>query len=238
MISQLTIATSKPLQSDFGERTINELILMFRNRQINLEPGFQRKSVWSTRDRQRLVQSIVTSYPFPSIFLYKRNNRGKLVYDVIDGKQRLESIFMFMRQGRFKRQWYDVRLNLGDDNSADWYDWRAIRRAHPHVRHAIESYKVQTVEVAGELAEIINLFVRINSTGKPLTSGEKRHAKFYNSAFLKEAERLVGRFRSYFLENGILSPMQLERMKGTELLAELLMSIHKAGIINKKTALD
>jgi hypothetical protein len=28
------------LQSDFGERTINELTLMFRNKQINLEPGF------------------------------------------------------------------------------------------------------------------------------------------------------------------------------------------------------
>jgi hypothetical protein len=30
------------LQPTFGEHTINELTLMFRNKQINLEPGFQR----------------------------------------------------------------------------------------------------------------------------------------------------------------------------------------------------
>jgi hypothetical protein len=55
---------------------------------------------------------------------------------------------------------------------------------------------------------------------------------------LKEAEHLVKRFRGFFTKNRILTDFQLERMKGTELVAELLMSIHKGGIINKKAALD
>lgn len=173
--------------------------------------------------------------PIPSIFLYKRESRGRLIYDVIDGKQRLEAVFMFTGQGRFKRDQFAVRLELGD--GLDWYDWREFRRDHK-VRHQFETYKIQTVEVGGELPEIIELFVRINSTGKRLTSGEKRHAKFYQSRFLKEAERLVKRYQKYFREEGILSRTQLERMKGTELLAELLMSVHQGGIINKKTALD
>ena len=46
-----------PLQPVFGEHTINELSLMFGKRQINLEPGFQRHSVWTLPDRQRLMQS-------------------------------------------------------------------------------------------------------------------------------------------------------------------------------------
>lgn len=33
------------MQPAFGEHTINELTLMFRSRQINLEPSFQRHSV-------------------------------------------------------------------------------------------------------------------------------------------------------------------------------------------------
>lgn len=224
------------LQPIFGERTINQLTLMFRDRQINLEPGFQRRSVWTPNDRTRLIQSIIAGYPLPSVFLYKRSHNGRLIYDVIDGKQRLETIFMFTKLGRFKRDWFDVKLDLGEGSL--WYGWPIIRRYFPDRRTAFESYLLQTVEVTGDLGQIIDLFVRINSTGKRLTSGEKRHARFYTSPFLKEAERLVGRFHKYLLDKRILSPAQIGRMKGTELFAELLMSIHNAGPINKKTALD
>jgi hypothetical protein len=224
------------LKSDFGERTVNELCLMFRNRQINLEPGFQRQSVWTLRDRQRLIQSILSSYPIPGIFLYQRDHRGGLVYDVIDGKQRLESILMFVRQGRFKRGAFEVPAELEDGKRS--IGWRILKRRYPALRHTIESTKIQTVEVHGDLANIIDLFVRINSTGKPLTPGEKRHARFFRSRFLKEAERLVTRYEHYFLGERVLSRVQLSRMKGTELVSELLMSIHQGGPINKKTSLD
>ena len=224
------------LQNQFGEKTINDLFLLFRNGQINLEPGFQRNSVWTPRDRSRLIQSVLSTYPLPCIFLYKRDHRGRLVYDVIDGKQRLETILMFARQGRFKRSAFDVRLDMGE--GTERVDWKLICKRHHHLRHAFESYKIPTVEVSGDLAQIIDLFVRINSTGKPLTSGEKRNARFYNSPFLSAAQALVARHKNYFLKNRILSPAQLDRMKGTELISELLMSIHHGGIINKKTSLD
>lgn len=223
------------LQASFSERTISDLSLMFGHKQLNLEPGFQRQSVWLWSDRRRLIQSILSAYPLPSIFLYQRNSRGRTVYDVLDGKQRLETIFMFTRQGRFKRDAFDVRLDRGE--GLEWCDWRDLKR-DPNVRHAFETYKIPVTEVTGDLASIIDLFVRINSTGKPLTSGEKRHAKFYDSAFLREAERLVARFRNYLLKERVLTEGQLERMKGTELFSELLMSLHQGGIINKKTSLD
>lgn len=55
-----------PLQSAYGERTVNELLLMFKSGQINLNPGFQRNSVWTLTDRRRLIQSILARYPLPS----------------------------------------------------------------------------------------------------------------------------------------------------------------------------
>jgi hypothetical protein len=220
----------------FGEHTIDQLSLMFKSRQINLEPGFQPKSVWTVNDRRRLIQSIVSGYPLPSVFLYQRSHNGKLVYDVIDGKQRLETIFAFTQLGRFKKDWFDAKLDMG--GGLDWYEWKEICRYHIERAADFRSYKVQTVEVTGELYEIIDLFVRINSTGKRLTSGEKRHAKFYSSPFLREAEHLVSRYHKYLREQRILSPAQISRMKGTELFSELLMSLHKGGPINKKTSLD
>jgi hypothetical protein len=220
----------------FGEHTVDQLSLMFKSRQINLEPGFQRKSVWTINDRRRLIQSMASGYPLPSVFLYQRSHNGKLVYDVIDGKQRLETIFAFIKLGRFKRQGFETKLDLGDGLS--WYDWREICHYHTDRAADFRSYKIQTVEVTGELNQIIDLFVRINSTGKRLTSGEKRHARFYTSPFLREAEHLVSRYQKYLRTQRVLSPAQIGRMKGTELFSELLMSLHKGGPINKKTSLD
>jgi len=224
------------LQATFETHTINQLTLMFRNHQINLDPGFQRRSVWTWNDRRRLIQSIFAGYPIPSIFLYRRSPKGRLIYDVIDGKQRLETVLMFAKVGRFKRDWFDVKLDLGE--GLLWYDWPTICKHFSSNRSAFDAYKLQTAEVTGELNQIIDLFVRINSTGKRLTSGEKRHARFYKSRFLLEAERLVRKFHKYLRYERVLSPAQIDRMKGTELFAELLMSIHKGGPINKKTALD
>jgi hypothetical protein len=159
----ITTNDLQPLRPDFSERSIDQLLLSFRNRQINLTPGFQRKSVWTLPDRRRLIQSLIQGYPLPSIFLYQRDYNGKLIYDVIDGKQRLETIFMFMGQGRFSRDRFEARLDLGD--GWDWFDWKSIQRNHPRLVASINAYKIQTVEIRGELPQIIDLFIRINSTG-------------------------------------------------------------------------
>jgi uncharacterized protein with ParB-like and HNH nuclease domain len=110
----ITTNTLLQLRPDFSERSIDQLLLSFRNRQINLTPGFQRKSVWTLSDRRRLIQSLVEGYPLPSIFLYQRDYNGKLIYDVIDGKQRLETLFMFMGHGQLSRDQFEAWLYLED----------------------------------------------------------------------------------------------------------------------------
>jgi hypothetical protein len=94
------------------------------------------------------------------------------------------------------------------------------------------------MEVSGVLSDIIDLFVRINSTGKALTPAEKRHAKYYDSEFLQTAGKLADRYEDYFLTNKILSQTQISRMKHVELVCELMVSIYNEGVINKKIALD
>jgi len=51
-------------------RTVQDLINLYEHGKLNLNPGFQRESVWSDRDRAKLIDSILRGYPIPAIFLY------------------------------------------------------------------------------------------------------------------------------------------------------------------------
>jgi uncharacterized protein with ParB-like and HNH nuclease domain len=56
--------------------------------------------MWSERDRAKLIDNMLRNYPLPAVYFYKREEEGKIIYDVIDGKQRVESIPMCMGQMR------------------------------------------------------------------------------------------------------------------------------------------
>ena len=225
------------LDFEYGSNTLQGFINLHDKGQLNLEPGFQRNSVWTTNDRRRLIDSVCASRPIPSVFLYKsQDSRGRLKYDVIDGKQRLESVLAFIGAKGFRGEGFEVLTTLPNATEAEWFDWRRLRnRGHESL---LTGYKVQTVEVSGDLSDIINLFVLINSTGKRLTNAEKRHAKFYHSSFLKLAGKIAQRRKQFFLEYGVLSAGLISRMKHVEFVSELMASILASGPINKKSALD
>jgi hypothetical protein len=224
------------LDFDYGDKTIQEFVLLFKNDQLNLEPGFQRDSVWTLSDRKKLIGSLLQNYPIPSVFLYRQSENGKLGYDVIDGKQRLETVLMFQGAGRFRGLRFPAKIRLGPDEEIEEWDWQSIqKRGH---EHRLMGYKFQTVEITGDLSDIIDLFVCINSTGKRLTGAEKRHARFFRSDFLRQAGRLAEKRHRFFLENRILSAGQISRMKHVELVCELMASIQAKGLLNKKKALD
>lgn len=63
-------------------------------------PGFQRNFVWDIKRASKLIESIIIGLPIPQIFLYEESRNRFLV---IDGQQRLMSIFYFWK-GRFPRK--------------------------------------------------------------------------------------------------------------------------------------
>ncbi len=63
-------------------------------------PGFQRNYVWDTKRASKLIESIIIGLPVPQIFLYEEARNRFLV---IDGQQRLMSIYYFIKQ-RFPRK--------------------------------------------------------------------------------------------------------------------------------------
>jgi hypothetical protein len=69
-------------------------------------PAFQRNYVWDIKRASKLIESMIIGLPVPQIFLYEeaRNN-----FQVIDGQQRLMSLYYFIQQ-RFPKK--EKRIEL------------------------------------------------------------------------------------------------------------------------------
>lgn len=81
--------TSSP--NDFNTLTIYSFI---ESGAVKI-PGFQRNYVWDVKRASKLIESIIIGLPVPQIFLYERSRNNFLV---IDGQQRLLTMFFFIKQ--------------------------------------------------------------------------------------------------------------------------------------------
>ncbi|WP_099204518.1 DUF262 domain-containing protein [Scatolibacter rhodanostii] len=82
---------------DSYQMSIGELINLYRDGEMDIHPEFQRVFRWNDYQKTKLIESIMLNIPIPSIFV-NQNEDG--VWDIIDGVQRLSTIFQFV--GIFK----------------------------------------------------------------------------------------------------------------------------------------
>jgi uncharacterized protein with ParB-like and HNH nuclease domain len=88
------------------EIKIDQLVSYLNDGKINLSPAFQRGHVWKVSQRKGLIQNILLGRPIPAIFLFKKSDGSKYLYNILDGKQRIESILLFVNNSR-----EDLRIN-------------------------------------------------------------------------------------------------------------------------------
>jgi hypothetical protein len=165
------------------ETKLDQLVGYFNEEKINLSPIFQRGRVWNLNTRKELIKNIVNRRPIPAIFLYKDDAGAKYSYNILDGKQRLESIVMFIGNDNREfgiRTWGNYifgsehRRNVGF--SVDLKDGTGAKKFAQFDERMIRDlreYPIPTIEIAlnenTSLDEIINLFVDINQYGAKVT---------------------------------------------------------------------
>lgn len=153
-------------------QTITWLLSLRRFEQLDLDPPYQRKSVWTLREKRRFLDTVLRNYPSPAIFLHRSlDDEGNPTYHVVDGKQRLTTILDFV----------DNKLRLpadfGDDR-LDGKNWKALAE-FPAARKAFWGYEL-TVEFIDDVHEplVREIFSRLNVNSRKLERQELRHAKF------------------------------------------------------------
>ena len=83
----------KEIATDSYPMSIGELINLYRDEELDIHPQFQRLFRWNDYQKTKLIESIMLNIPLPSIFV-SQNDEG--VWDVVDGVQRLSTIFQFV----------------------------------------------------------------------------------------------------------------------------------------------
>lgn len=84
---------AKEIRTDKYPMSIGELASIYNVGELDVHPEFQRIFRWDLTQKSNLIESILLGIPIPPIFV-SQNDKG--VWDVIDGQQRLSTIFEFM----------------------------------------------------------------------------------------------------------------------------------------------
>lgn len=176
--------------------SIGEIMNLYSSNELNINPNFQRMFRWKPEQKTRFIESILLGIPIPSIFVSQREDG---VWDLIDGLQRLSTIFEFagmlvgvnkaiVPPSKLTRAKYlpslenKVWQNPDDDkdpNSLTTQQRIDIKRA---------KIDVNIIMRESDNAAKYDLFERINTGGSKLSDQEVRNCllimanvDFYNS---------------------------------------------------------
>lgn len=140
---------------------------------------YQRKLVWTVEEKQQFVNSVLSDYPVPLILLAATSD-GK--YEIIDGMQRLNAIFAFIK-GEFAVEYagqtgyFDLQTMA---LTKEMLDNGSYKQKTPLLDRNLCSqyvnYQLPLSITNFEDQQIEEIFRRINATGRQLSSQDLRQA--------------------------------------------------------------
>lgn len=161
-------ASVRVTKKDFS---IYELYRKYKKQQLVLEVDFQRNTVWGPKQKCELIESILMGLPLP-IFYFKQQNNS--TYVVVDGKQRLSTLFEFLNNG-FTLKSLKILKFLNGKKFKDLTDELGIYQSQ------LEDYQVYSHVILPPTPDkiLFDIFDRVNRGGTKLNKQEIRNALYH-----------------------------------------------------------
>jgi uncharacterized protein with ParB-like and HNH nuclease domain len=80
------------VRTDAYQMSIGEVINMYRDGELIINPDFQRLFRWEIGQKSRLIESLLLGIPIPSIFVFETEESK---WELIDGLQRISTLLEF-----------------------------------------------------------------------------------------------------------------------------------------------
>lgn len=181
------------LNSETQNNPIMLFIGEFGNR-YDLNAPYQRGAVWTVRQRQKMIETLVGGFPVPALIIAERplRDNGGFSYRVVDGKQRMETLQQFT-DGKFQipHGWvsnFDVKPEHAaevertgmvtylqmDEEFQNWFGMQTIGTVRFNPNKSYNESDRKWTDLSGEeaLAQEVEMYMRYNTGGTAHTAEE------------------------------------------------------------------
>jgi hypothetical protein len=207
------------IQRDMNFQSVGWFWDLYKRQLLIMDPPYQRRSVWNQEYRDYFVDTVLHGYPAPAIFLFRETTPdGVSKYSVVDGKQRLSTLFDFASND----------FPVGEKKTIQRFRGKYFKNLQDDIKTAFWNYRFAVEYVPSENEEIINnIFDRINRNVAKLTPQELRHARFSGEFISKVQELSEWMFKK--LPQGIpnIAAQSRKQMKDDEFIAQLLLLLEE-----------
>ena len=147
--------------------------------EFDLDPPYQRASVWSAEQRRQLILSCIRRIPIGAVLVNNRwatnGYQGSVGYAVVDGKQRIETLRAFVAdEFSVPADWFeDAEIaDTGEDETVTFS--QLTKRG----QRAVENWPVPTLEAKEPTIEgEAQLFLLVNGGGTTQTAADMDRAR-------------------------------------------------------------
>ena len=176
--------------------TIIELYKMYKRNELDDTPYYQRFSnLWQLEKKRLLIDTIINGYDIPKFYFhYILTNNNQInptnkKYAIIDGKQRLLSIFEFIEN----KYHLDESVKLLESEEFDLsnlkYHDLVGKSEYLDIKSKIDNYPLDIIHiVTDEYERVEEMFLRLNE-GLPVNNAEKRNS--IGGFLIEEINKLV-----------------------------------------------
>jgi len=194
--------------------SIDQLKEKYKDGKLNLNPPYQRKFIWSLKDQQTLIQSILKGYAIPNIFLFECQDG---FFEMVDGQQRTRTILGFI-ENQFK--------------SVDGTSYDQIEDKTSLNQYIIPITIIEEIENDESIEEFYSL---VNKSGIHLNRPELKKAEYFDTNFLKLITQLSSNENFQTLD--LFTETTSKRMNDVDFVSELVTYLIE-GVSDKKIKVD
>jgi uncharacterized protein with ParB-like and HNH nuclease domain len=162
-------------------RSCADIVRMYKNGQLTIQPDFQRDVVWKKPEQTRFIDSLIKQLPIPSMCIsFDYNTDERLV---IDGLQRISTIINFLTNDEYQlSELEDIDTKISGKTVS------AIKRQNKTIYDRVENLTIPITvlrcdyEKKTHMDYLFTIFHRLNSGGSKLNNQEIRNC-IYSGKF-------------------------------------------------------